>query len=249
MDVLDGRDPRLIARVLPFVRVFNRHYVRLRVHGREHLPSSPSLFVGNHNGGMAGPDLACTLGTLWEHHPRPLYALAHDFAMRQLTPFGAILRKFGAIRASHEHAMRAFESGASVLVYPGGDLDAYRHTGRRDEIVFGTRSGFVRLARAVGARVVPIVAHGAHRSAFVFHEGESIARAMRMPGWARLERFPLAFALPWGIAAGPWLPWMPLPFAITLQILPPIDVSEGTLDDARERVRTAMQTALTELAR
>jgi 1-acyl-sn-glycerol-3-phosphate acyltransferase len=244
-----ARDPELIARVLPLFRAFNRHYVRLQVRGLEHLPRESSLFVGNHNGGIAGPDLACTLGTLWEEHRPPLYALAHDFAMRQLRPFGAIIEKFGAIRASHQTALAALQEGGSVLVYPGGDLDAYRLTRRRDEFVLGARSGFVRLARAAGRKVVPIVTHGAHRSAFVFHEGEAIARALGMPRWARLERFPLAVALPWGIAAGPWLPWLPLPFPITLQVLPPIDVSEGTIDEARERVRIAMQDALTELAR
>jgi 1-acyl-sn-glycerol-3-phosphate acyltransferase len=247
--LLEGRDPELIARVLPLFRAFNRHYVRLRVRGLEHLPREPSLFVGNHNGGIAGPDLVCTLGTLWEHHPRPLYALAHDFAMRHLPPFGAAIRRFGAIRASHDSGLAALESGSSVLVYPGGDLDAYRHTSRRDEFVLGPRSGFVRLARAAGKPVVPIVTHGAHRSAFIFHEGESIARALGMPRWARLERFPLALALPWGLVAGPWTPWLPLPFPITLQVLPAIDVREGTVEEARERVRVAMQSALSELAR
>jgi 1-acyl-sn-glycerol-3-phosphate acyltransferase len=246
---VNSRDPALIALALPFFRAFNRHYVRLRVRGLEHLPSESSLFVANHNGGIAGPDLVCTLGTLWEHHSRPLYALAHDFAMRHLPAFGAIIEKFGAIRASHETALSALQRGDSVLVYPGGDLDAYRHARRRDEFVLGPRSGFVKLARAASRKVVPIVAHGAHRSAFVFHEGESIARALGMPRWARLERCPLAFALPWGIAAGPWIPWLPLPFPITLQILPPMDVSEGTVEEARERVRVAMQTALSELAR
>jgi hypothetical protein len=46
-----------------------------------------------------------------------------------------------------------------------------------------------------------------------------------MPAWARLERFPLAVALPWLLAAGPWLPYLPLPFRVRLQVLAPIHVA------------------------
>ena len=64
----------------------------------------------------------------------PLYALAHDFAMRHIKPLGALLRRFGALRAAPGNALHALRSGAQVLVYPGGDIDAYRHARRRDEV-------------------------------------------------------------------------------------------------------------------
>ncbi len=249
-DRLDARDPELIARVLPIVRSFNARYVRLRVRGLELVPEGPALFASNHNGGIAGPDLLCTLGTLWElRGPRaPLYALAHDFAMRQLPPFGRVLQRFGAVRASPSNARRVLERGGQVLVYPGGDLDAYRHARRRDEIVLGARSGFVRVARETAAPIVPIVVHGAHRSAYVFWEGEALARAIGLPRWGRLERFPFALSLPWGIAPGPWIPYLPLPFPITIEILPPVRVS-GEPDATRETIRASMQACLDRLAR
>lgn len=249
-DQLDARDPELIARLLPVVRAFNRRYVRLRVRGIEHVPEGPALFASNHNGGIAGPDLLCTLGTLWDARGphAPLYALAHDFAMRQLPPFGRVLQRFGAVRASPENARRVLERGGQVLVYPGGDLDAYRHSRRRDEIVFGARTGFVRVARDASIPIVPIVVHGAHRSAWVFSEGAWLARAIDLPRWGRLERFPFALSLPWGIAPGPWIPYLPLPFPITLEILPPVRV-EGALDAARDGIRASMQACLDRLAR
>ena len=150
------RDPRLIARVLPIANAFNRLYLRLRVLGEEHLRGGPTLFVGNHNGGIAGPDLSCTLATLWNAlgPETPLYALAHDFAMRQLTPLGRVLGRFGAVRASRDNARRILGAGGHLLVYPGGDLDAYRASSRRDEIVFGRRNGFVNIARETGARCI-----------------------------------------------------------------------------------------------
>ncbi len=250
-DRLDARDPELIARLLPVARAFNANYLRLRVRGVENIPSGPALFVSNHNGGIAGPDLSCTLATLW-HARGPeaaLYALAHDFAMRQFTPLGRVLQRFGAIRASPSNVRRVLARGAQALVYPGGDLDAYRTSDRRDEIIFGSRSGFVRAAREASAPIVPMVVHGAHRSALIVSDGEVLARAIGLPRWGRLERFPLAFALPWGVAFGPWTPYLPLPFPVTLEVLPAMYIGDETDDDGRERVRRAMQASLDRMAR
>jgi 1-acyl-sn-glycerol-3-phosphate acyltransferase len=251
-DRLDARAPLLIARILPFVRAANRRYLRLRVEGFDRVSHGPALYVGNHNGGIAGPDLCCTLGSLWDAlgPETPLYALAHDFAMRHLPAFGAVLQRFGGLRAAPSNALRALRSGGQVLVYPGGDVDAYRHTRRRDEVVLGRRAGFVRVAQAAGVPIVPIVAHGAHRSAYIFSEGEAIARVLGLKRWARLERFPLALALPWGLAAGPWVPYLPLPFPIQLRVLPPIPAPPGADPEGiRARVQAQMQAALDDLAR
>jgi 1-acyl-sn-glycerol-3-phosphate acyltransferase len=250
-DRKDRRDPALIASLLPLVRLANRRYFRLRAEGFDHLPRGPVLYVGNHNGGIAGPDLCATLGSLWDARgpEAPLYALAHDFAMRHLRPFGDVLARFGALRARPENALRALAEGAQVLVYPGGDLEAYRHSRRRDEVVLGTRTGFVRVAQKAGVPIVPIVAHGAHRSAYILSEGEALARVLRLKHWARLERFPIALALPWGLALGPWIPYLPLPFSLRIRVLAPIDVpADADVVEVRERVRGAMQTALDEMA-
>jgi 1-acyl-sn-glycerol-3-phosphate acyltransferase len=252
VDALDGRDPQVIAAILPTIRRLNRHYLRVRSLGFDRAPTGPVLYVANHNGGIAGPDLCATLGALWDARgpAAPLFALAHDFAMRQLPPLGRLIRRLGAVRATPANALAALRSGAQVLVYPGGDLDAYRHGRRRDEVVLGPRAGFARVAQAAGVPIVPIVAHGAHRSAYIFSEGEAIARWLRLERWARLRRFPIALALPWGLAVGPWLPYLPLPFRVRLHMLPPVS---APIDEAperiRDRVQATMQAALDVLAR
>ena len=251
-DRLDRRDAALIARVLPVAHAFCRTYFRLRVDGLEHVPAGPAVFAANHNGGIAGPDLACTLSTLWQAlgPEAPLYALAHDFAMRHFPLLGRAIQPFGAVRASRANADRILGQGKSFLVYPGGDLEAYRHARRRDEVVLGERVGFIRAAQRASAPIVPIVAHGAHRSAYIFHEGERLAQALHLKRWARVERFPFALALPWGIALGPWVPYAPLPFTIRLRVLPAERVTEAAdLGVVRERVRARMQDALTAMAR
>ena len=250
-DVLDGRDPALVAAILPYAEWFNSHYFHVKSEGTQNAPAGSAIFVANHNGGIMGPDLLCTLALLWRvlTPESPLYALAHDFVMRQFTPVGRLLAKVGAVAACRGHAERVLERGGQVLVYPGGDLDAYRRFDRRDEVVLLPRTGFVKLAQSTGAPLVPIVAHGAHRSACIFHEGEAIARALGMPRWARLQRFPFAVALPWILAPGPWLPYLPLPFPVSLRMLAPIHVAPD--DDPFEvasHVQARMQSALSEMA-
>jgi 1-acyl-sn-glycerol-3-phosphate acyltransferase len=250
-DSLDRRDPALISRLLPMFEWFNSRYFRFACEGAEHVPRGPVLFVGNHNGGIAGPDLSCTLSVLWRTlgAESPLFALAHDFAMRQFTPLGRLLQKLGAVAASRANAIHVLEGGGQVLVYPGGDIDAYRRFRRRNEVVILPRTGFIEVAQATGAPIVPLVAEGAHRSAYIFSEGEWLASALRMEKWARLERFPLALALPWGVALGPWLPYLPLPFRVRLRVLPAVYVAKSeSAADAAHAIQRGMQRALAEMA-
>ena len=250
-DALDRRDPRVIRALLPAFEAFARHYVRLERDGLEHVPTGPAMFVGNHNGGIAGPDLPCTLATLWRTRgcEAPLYALAHDFAMRQLTPLGRALQRLGAVRATPGNARRVLETGGQVLVYPGGDLDAYRASRDRDRVILGERTGFVRVAQATGAPIVPVVVQGAHRSAWIVSDGAALAAALRLPRWGRLARFPIALALPWGLGLGPWTPYLPLPFTMRLRVLPAITpAADDDPAEVREQVRARMQAALDDLA-
>jgi len=248
---LDARDPDAVRAMLPLFERIRERYLRAEVEGLEHLGHRPALYVGNHNGGIMGPDLFCTLSLLWRAlgPEAPLYAMAHDFAMRRITPLGRVLQRLGGLRAHPESARRVFRSGGSVLAYPGGDLDAYRAFWKRDRIVFGARSGFVRAARDAGVPIVPIVAQGAHRSALIVHEGEWLAGALGLRRWSRIERFPLALSLPWVVGAGPWVPYLPLPFKVRIRVLRPVAVLRGASPDAvSARIVERMQSALDELA-
>lgn len=249
---LDKRDPALVASLERDLGLLSRGWLGLTVDGAETLSTRQCVYVANHNGGIMGPDLFCTTHVLWQHlgPEMPLFAMAHDFAMAHVTPLGRMLQRIGALRAGPENARRVLESGASLLVYPGGDLDAFRHFTRRDEVVFGARTGFVKTAREAGVPIVPIVAQGAHRSAVIVHEGEWLARALGLTRWSRLQRFPIALALPWGIAPGPWMPYLPLPFPIQLRVLDPIDVATGRTDtEVKDEIVARMQAAMDELTR
>lgn len=53
---LRQRDPEFIRAVLPPLWLATTVWFRAEVHGFEHVPDEPVLFVGNHSGGGATPD-------------------------------------------------------------------------------------------------------------------------------------------------------------------------------------------------
>lgn len=257
LDRLDQRDPELLERMSTLVEKVHVRYHRAEVAGVEDVPSGAALFVGNHNAGLWSPD-TFILG--WALHRRygldglP-YGLGHDMVLR--SPLGQLLVPLGAVRASHDNAHRLFAEGRKVLVYPGGDLEAWRPYRHRNRVDFGPRVGYMRLALREGVPVVPVVAEGAHASFIVIDDLRWLARLIRADRYLRLKVWPLVVCLPWGLAMGPAVLYWPFPARIRMEILPAIRFErsgpEAAGDDAYVRecsrqVQAQMQSALTRLA-
>jgi len=132
-------------------------YFRADVRGLDRIPAEgPVLLVGNHSGGNVPPDTFVFTLAFCSYFgvERPFYQLAHNLVV-SAPPLGW-LRKFGTVAANHENARLALESGAALLVYPGGDYEVFRPSWERHKVDFGGRKGYVRLAREVGVPIVPI---------------------------------------------------------------------------------------------
>src|SRR5919204_640541 len=137
---------------------------------------------------------------------------------------GTGLSRWGTLAASHDNARKAFDRGAPVLVYPGGDYETFRPSWHSDRIEFGGRKGFVRLALERGVPIVPVVAIGGQETALFVTRGE---RAARATGWARRTRIkvlPVALAPPFGVTLLDLPTRLPLPSKITIDVLRPIDL-------------------------
>lgn len=257
-DDIDARDPAVIDRVARILRPSLVRWHRGRVEGTAHLPQGATLFVANHSAGMYTPDTYVFLNAILEAEgPAGLpYALAHQ-VVYDIPGLGPLLLRLGAVRASHENAARLFARGERILVYPGGDLDALRPFSRRDEVVFGGRRGYVRLALTHGVPITPVVSDGAHHSYMILDDGRWIARLLRLDRLLRLKALPVVLSFPLGLTIGPAVPFLPAPSPITVQILEPIRFErsgpEAAADEAyvmacAARVEGAMQIALTRLA-
>ena len=251
---LSGRDPEFIRANLPAWWLASTLYFRAEVTGFDRVPDGPVLFVGNHSGGNMTPDSAVFLLGFNTYFgvERPIYALAHRL-VAAAPLIGRVLRRIGVVAASPEAAREVLARGASVLVYPGGDVETHRPWTARHEIQFDGRKGFIRVAAEAGVPIVPVVADGGHDTFFVLTDGRRIAKALRLDRLGRLKVLPISLALPWGINVGDFLGHLPLPTKIRVEVLDPIDVTERfgedpDLDAAYDEITSLMQSALLRLA-
>lgn len=249
------RDPTFLARMLPFLNAWSAYFDG-QVRGFERLPAEgPMLLVGNHSGGWLVPDTGVFFAAWYRERGlgSPLIGLAFDAAFG-IPGFRTLMRRIGEVPASRENAARALATGAAVLVYPGGDHEAFRPWTDRNRIDFDGRTGFVKLALRTGVPVVPVVAHGGHHSIYILTRGEWIGRLVGSQR-IRTTTFPLAWQIPWGISPIA-IPGIPLPAKIVMEIGRPMDWERFAPEDADdpdvvracyEEITTGMQATLDRL--
>lgn len=257
VESIGNRDPELIGRLVDILGPWLERYFTPDVRGLERVPDGAALYVGNHNGGLLSADSFILSKRLFEQigvEAVP-YGLAHDLVV-DIPGLREMLVPLGAVRAGSGVARRIFEAGGKVLVYPGGDLESLRPYADRDQVVFGGRRGYMRLAIREGVPIVPVVAAGAHATFVVLDDGRRIAQGLRLHRWARMDVLPVSFMLPWGVTLGV-LPYFPLPTKILIEVLEPMRLPRTGEDAAADddyviacdaELRARMQTKLTALA-
>jgi 1-acyl-sn-glycerol-3-phosphate acyltransferase len=251
---LDERDPDFIRERLPLMWLLASLWYRGEVRGLGNIPDSgPVLLVGNHSGGNMTPDtIVFTLAfNTYFGVERAFYQLAHNLVLSM--PALGSLRKFGTVAASPANASKALETGAALLVYPGGDYEVHRPSWQRNRIDFDHRKGFIRLALEQDVPIVPVVSIGGQETALFLTRGERLAHLLALDRLFRLKVLPISLALPWGINVGDMLGHLPLPAKITIETLPAIDLRaefgpEPDLDEVYDHLIRLMQETLDALA-
>jgi 1-acyl-sn-glycerol-3-phosphate acyltransferase len=251
---LDERDPDYIREQLPGLWLLASLWFRGEVRGLGNIPDDEAvLIVGNHSGGNLTPDThVFTLAfSSYFGVERACYQLAHNLVLAM--PGLGRLRRFGVVAASPENARRALESGAALLVYPGGDHEVHRPSWESARVDFDGRKGWIRLALEHDVPVVPLVAIGGQETALFLTRGEGLARLLRLDRTLRLKVLPVSLALPWGLNVGDVAGHLPLPAKITIEALPAIHLREQfgpdpDVDEIYDHVVGLMQAALDALA-
>jgi 1-acyl-sn-glycerol-3-phosphate acyltransferase len=255
---LSGRDPEFIERYgLPLCRWLSRSYFRASYEGLDNLPDAPFIAVAVHSGAPLLPDVWPMLAVWWERFPlhQPGYALVHDAAFR-IPVVRNLLIKLGALRATPENAARVLEAGGTVLIFPGGDVEAMREFRSRHTVNFHGRTGVIRLALEHGVPLVPVVNVGGHEVFVVLTSGRRLAEWTGVARITRIRALPVVAGLPWGLWVGGMLPYLPLPARIDYKVgqplpfphAPELGGHEPTLRREAGRVQDTMQRMTWELA-
>lgn len=249
----DCPDPELMKVVLKMAKWWSAHYFSTKIHHVENIsPNRPALLVGNHSAGLMPLDALFAINEIKSHigEDERIYTLVHDFAY--MAPrIAKVAKRVGVIRAHKDNALQALQSGGHVLVYPGGDKDAFRTFSERKKIVLANRKGFIRLALQANVPIVPLVSVGLHESFFVVSKGESLAKKLGLKKTLRTDVMPFSFSFPWGFVPA-FFPFIPLPTSIEMEFCPPIDVQgdpndNELVDSIYQQVETVMQTTMDKL--
>lgn len=245
---LDQNDPEFQAKLAPFLAGLYDAYFRVDIAGWENVPPRNALFVGNHNGLLTFEVLMVFYGWFKQFGTsRRAVGLAHAVALKN--PFFRwLVLRLGAIPADPEIALEALRRDYSLLVYPGGEKEAFRKYSERKMIDFYQRKGFIRLALRANVPIVPVVSIGAHETYVILDRGEALARKLGLYDRMRLHGIPLTFRsifFTWCVVTGvfTFFPlllapaaflaiFIPLPAKMSFRILPPIDVA-GMVDPGR----------------
>jgi 1-acyl-sn-glycerol-3-phosphate acyltransferase len=251
---LDERDPDFIRERLPGLWLLSSLWFRGEVRGLGNIPEQgPVLIVGNHSGGNVTPDTHVFTLAFCAYFgvERRFYQLAHNLVLSM--PGLGMLRKFGTVAASPDNMRKALDSGAALLVYPGGDYEVHRPSWEGTKVDFGGRKGFIRQALRHDVPIVPVVSIGGQETALFLSRGERLSRALALDKTLRLKVLPISLAIPWGLNVGDMLGHLPLPAKITVEVLPPIHLREEfgedpDVDEIYDHVLRLMQETLDALA-
>ena len=257
IDSLDNRSVEAVELLVGVVERVLKPYFRATVRGAERIPPGAGLYVANHSSGLITPDTFLFGAAVYRAHGLDAvpYGLGHEVAI-SFPGVHDVIVPLGAVRASHENAHRLFARGSKVLVYPGGDYDDMRPYRHRNRVVFGGRTGYMRLALREGVPIIPVVTEGAHSTFYVIDDGRWLAKLIGAERHLRIKVWPITLCLPWGLVVGPQLFYFPWRARITTEVLKPISFErtgeEAAADDAyvracADRVEGAMQAALDRL--
>jgi len=255
---LNGPDPKLMEGQSGIWNFLMDRYFRLEFDGFERLPDEPCLLIGVHSGGPLTMD-AWTVGMAWWRHfgdSRTLHGTAHDVLM-SAPGLGRYFRRLGTISPSRENLQAAFDKGDDVILWPGGEVDAYRAWSNRDKAVLGGRKGFIRMAIRAGVPIVPVATVGGHDTLFVLSEGRGLAKALKLKERMRSDVAPITLSVPFGVTLH-LTPFqhIPLPAKIRTRIMDPIylDSDPARLEDQAyvdamyKQIEDTIQIGMDELA-
>jgi len=169
------------ARLFAVTAVFHRWYFRVEAHGLESLPRGRVMLVANHGSHVLAWDGAMIVTScLLDGEPPRLVHGMGDHRLMQLPILGRVAARIGAVDGRRQTCQDLLQAGAAVLTFPEGVAALDRRFRDRYRLrPFG--HGFVHVALATAAPIVPVAVIGAEEEAPIFANPRWLARLLGTP--------------------------------------------------------------------
>jgi len=131
-----------------------------KFYGVEHVPKRrPFLLVGNHTL-MGVLDVPLMLFGLHDRRGVLVRSLGDHLHFR-VPVWRDLLMRFGTVDGTRENCEKLMRAGESILVFPGGGREVFKHKGESYQLIWKNRIGFAALAIKRRYPIVPFAAVGA----------------------------------------------------------------------------------------
>lgn len=211
-----GFDAKTLTAVAPILCWFYKNYFRVQTFGAEKIPDGRMMVIANHSGQLPfDAAMIITAFLLEPKVPRLLRGMAERWTAE--IPFiSTLLARIGQVVGSPSTCNTLLEHEEGVIVFPEGVKGISKLFSERYQLTsFG--SGFMRIALAAKAPVIPVALIGAEEQAPAVANFIPLAETLGLPA------MPIIFPQ--------IIPW-PLPVKYRLYIGDPLYFSgDGTEDD------------------
>ncbi len=248
LDILNFNPPPKFV-IHEIMRPF-RTYFSPRFYGLDNFnPKRPALLISNHtiygltDGFFTGAELYERFGVF----TRALVDEMHY----QMPGWRDVVKKLGFIPGSREACRMLMDAGESVMVFPGGTREAFKHKGEAYKLTWKQRLGFARMAVENAYDIIPVAGVGGEEMYKILFDSQDVMRSpfgklLKTSGFADRflrggEKFP-----PVGTGVG--LSAFPRPERVYIYVGERISTADyfGRADDkdALMELRTKVETAL-----
>ena len=169
------------VRLFLVTTAFHQRYFRVECRGIERLPTGPVMLVANHGSHVLSWDGAMILTSclLRADPPRLVHGMG-EHKLMELPILGAAASRIGAVDGRRDTCADILRAGGAVLTFPEGVKALSRPFSRRYRLApFG--HGFIHVAMATGAPIVPVAVIGAEEEAPLLFNPRWLARLVGTP--------------------------------------------------------------------
>ena len=167
-----------------------RHWFRCRCFGIEKLPAGRMLLVANHAGQLPFDGAMLSTALLMEAEPPRIARAMGEYFLPRLPFVSIAFARAGALVGTPANCTRMLENDEVVMVFPEGVRGISKTYDHAYELQrFGL--GFMRLALATAAPIVPVGIVGSEEQAPGLANLDGLGRRLGLPALPITPTFPL----------------------------------------------------------